>query len=366
MVTRKRLALHACAGLFLDCHHEGYQYRCMSIASGVGGPRVLALDRWSVALKALGDPVRLRLIELVGTAPEGLVSAGQLGESFDLSQPTISHHLRVLFDAGLLVRVRSGNQISYSVGHAFLVEVAELLTSLASGAGSLQPSDVSSTAPSRSLGGESAERLLVRGAEDLAFRFAGVFGRESVDRCVHESYQTLYRTATVKTHLPVLALRFALERLTALGQATGRLAKPAPEVLILCTHNAGRSQLAAAMMTQLSGGRVHVRTAGSAPAAEVSPGVKAVLTERGIAFAGEVPKPLTDDVLRAADVIVTMGCGDACPLHAGKRYLDWDLPDPSGAPLDQVRLLADQIDKKVRQLLAELGIGPEPKKGVSS
>ena len=313
----------------------------------------------SVILKALADPVRLRLLELVATAPTGSVPAGDLGDSFDLSQPTISHHLKVLFEAGLLVRGRSGTQITYALGRAVLTEVAEVLGGIAASAAPSNPTHgpVSASAPARRpLGADAVEHVLSRGAEDLAFRFAGVFGRETVDRYVHESYQTLYRTAKLKTHVPVLALRFAKERLTALAQASGRLAKPLPEVLMLCTHNAGRSQLAAAMMIHLSGGAVHVRTAGSAPAAEINPDVVVVLTERGIRMAAEFPKPLTDDVLQAADVVVTMGCGDACPLYPGKRYLDWDLPDAAGASLEEVRRTADQIGARVRQLLNELGI----------
>ena len=312
----------------------------------------------TAVMKALSEPVRLRLVQLVAFSVDGEMSAGELGESIDLSQPTISHHLKVLFEAGVLVRSRSGTQISYALSRAVLVEVSEALAALA--AASTSPREREEPAPTgrRTLGVGSAEHVLARGAEDLASRFSGVFGRETVDRYVHESYQNLYRTARVKVHLPVLAIRFAKERLTALGQASGKLAKPMPEVLMVCTQNAGRSQLAAALMSHHSGGLVHVRTAGSSPAADVNPSVGVVLAERGIPFEGEFPKPLTDDVLRAADVVVTMGCGDACPLYPGKRYLDWDLADPAGAALDEVRRIADRIDQKVLKLLDELGVRP--------
>ena len=332
------------------------QYRGMSIDDA--GPDVGQRDVTAM-MRALGEPVRLRLVELLALSLEGELSAGELGESIDLSQPTISHHLKVLFEAGILVRSRSGTQISYALSRAVLLEVSEALAALAAASSTPQgPAERPAATRTRMLGVGSAEHVLARGAEELAFRFSGVFGRETVDRYVHESYQNLYRTARVKVHLPVLALRFAKERLTALGQASGKLAKPMPEVLMVCTHNAGRSQLAAALMSHRSGGLVHVRTAGSSPAAEVNPSVGVVLAERGVPFAGEFPKPLTDDVLRAADVVVTMGCGDACPLYPGKRYLDWDLADPAGAAMDEVRRIADQIDQKVRQLLEELGVRP--------
>jgi len=128
----------------------------------------------------------------------------------------------------------------------------------------------------------------------------------------------------------------------------------APEVLFVCVHNAGRSQMAAALLDRYAGGRVRVRSAGSAPASEINPAVTAVMAEVGIDLAAESPKQLTGEAVRAADVVITMGCGDACPVYPGKRYLDWELPDPAGKTADQVRPIRDQIDARVRALLAEL------------
>jgi arsenate reductase (thioredoxin) len=127
-----------------------------------------------------------------------------------------------------------------------------------------------------------------------------------------------------------------------------------PEVLFVCVHNAGRSQIAAAILEHRSHGRVRVRSAGSRPADRLDPGVVEAMAEWGLDISHEDPKPLTGDAVRAADVVVTMGCGDACPYHPGKRYLDWDLPDPAGQPLDQVRAIRDEINDRVRTLLAEL------------
>jgi protein-tyrosine-phosphatase len=127
-----------------------------------------------------------------------------------------------------------------------------------------------------------------------------------------------------------------------------------PEVLFVCVHNAGRSQIAAAMLDQLAHGRVHVRSAGSTPAAEINPAVVEAMTEVGIDLSKELPKPLTDEAVREADVVITMGCGDACAIYPGKRYLDWDLPDPAGKPVEEVRPIRDEIDRRVRVLLNEL------------
>ena len=181
------------------------------------------------------------------------------------------------------------------------------------------------------LASDNAEHALRRGIEELAFRYAGSFSTETIDRYVHESYQSLYRTSRVKTHLPVLALRFAGERLAALAQATGRIAKPVPEVLFVCTQNSGRSQMAASLTQRLGGAKVHVRSAGSLPAGQVNPTVVEVMAKRGVDLDGEFPKPITDDFIRAADVVITMGCGDACPIYPGRRYLDY-LPTRPTSP----------------------------------
>jgi protein-tyrosine-phosphatase len=127
-----------------------------------------------------------------------------------------------------------------------------------------------------------------------------------------------------------------------------------PEVLFVCVHNAGRSQAAAALLHHHANGRIHVRSAGSDPGDEINPSVRAVLEERGLDISQEFPKPLTDEVARAADVIITMGCGDACPVFPGKRYLDWQLDDPAGKSIDEVRPIVDEIDRRVRDLIDEL------------
>ncbi|CAN5224821.1 arsenate reductase ArsC [soil metagenome] len=201
-----------------------------------------------------------------------------------------------------------------------------------------------------------SEHLLASTSAELAGRFTGVFSPETVDRYVRESYLALFRTAKIKTFVPVLAGRFAADRLTALAQVKGALPKPVPEVLFVCVHNAGRSQMAAALLHRAGGGRVHVRSAGSAPADQIGTTVDEAMAELGIDLSEEFPKPLTDDVVQAADVVITMGCGDACPVYPGKRYLDWAVRDPHGQPLPLVREIRDEIDTRVQALLAELTV----------
>jgi len=131
-----------------------------------------------------------------------------------------------------------------------------------------------------------------------------------------------------------------------------------PEVLFVCTHNAGRSQMAAALLADQSAGRVRVTSAGSQPASHLNPAVVAAMAEIGLDISREFPKPLTGDQVRAADVVITMGCGDACPVYPGQRHLDWDLPDPAGLALEQIRPIRDEIRRRVVVLLGELGAPP--------
>lgn len=141
---------------------------------------------------------------------------------------------------------------------------------------------------------------------------------------------------------------------TTVHPAEGAIIKDVPEVLFVCVHNAGRSQMAAALLDHHAKGRVHVRSAGSAPGDQINPAVVAAMDEWGIDLSQEFPKPLTDEFVRAADAVVTMGCGDACPIYPGKRYEDWELDDPAGQPVEVVRRIRDDIDLRVQQLLAEL------------
>ena len=196
--------------------------------------------------------------------------------------------------------------------------------------------------------------MLAGAIRRLADQFRGMCSRETIERLVVESVEDLARTARTGAFLPLFGERFARERLRALAKIQGLDMSDIPEVLFVCVHNAGRSQMAAALLDHHAHGRVRVTSAGSEPASEVNWAVAAAMEEIDIDLSKEFPKPLTDEVAQAADVIVTMGCGDACPVYLGKRYLDWELPDPTGKSVEEVRPIRDEIDRRVRELLAEL------------
>ena len=190
--------------------------------------------------------------------------------------------------------------------------------------------------------------------EQLVAEFEGIFSPETVAECFRGSALALMERARFALDVPLLAERFARERLRAVAQSGGKMVKEVPEVLFVCVHNAGRSQMTAALLDHYAEGRVHVRSAGSTPASEINPADITVMDEIGVDLSKEFPKPLTTDVVQAADVVVTMGCGDACPIFPGKRYLDWELPDPAGKSVKEVEPIRDEIDYRVRQLLGEL------------
>ena len=189
-------------------------------------------------------------------------------------------------------------------------------------------------------------------------QFSGTFGPETIERFVVDSLELLLPSAKVTTFLPVLAEKFAKERLRALGKVEGSLPSTVPGVLFLCVHNAGRSQMAAGWLRHLGRDRVTVYSGGSEPASEINPAAIAAMAEVGIDITQEFPKPWTDEIVRAADVVITMGCGDACPLYPGKRYEDWDLADPAGQGVAAVRPIRDEIRARVEALLTSLAVDP--------
>jgi len=195
-------------------------------------------------------------------------------------------------------------------------------------------------------------------ATRLEREFDGTFGAETIERFLHSSYDQFAGRATVANFLPLLAERFARQRLSALARVEGKVADGKPTVLFLCTHNAGRSQMALGFFVHLAGENGRAWSGGSEPGNEINPSAIAAMAEVGIDITGEFPKPWTDEIVQAADVVITMGCGDACPIFPGKRYENWDLPDPAGEAVDAVRPIRDDIEERVRLLLSDLGVEP--------
>jgi arsenate reductase (thioredoxin) len=190
----------------------------------------------------------------------------------------------------------------------------------------------------------------------LTDRFGEMFGVETIERFLHSSYDEFAGRAVVQNYLPLLAERFARQRLLALAKVEGKAGTGLPTVLFLCTHNAGRSQMAMGFFTHLAGDRAVAWSGGSEPGTRVNEAAVAAMAERGIDISGEYPKPWTDEIVRAADAVITMGCGDACPIFPGRRYEEWVLDDPQGLDVASVRPIRDEIERRVRVLLDELGV----------
>lgn len=193
-------------------------------------------------------------------------------------------------------------------------------------------------------------------ASRLSRDFEGVFGAETIGRFLHSSFDQFAGKATVTQFLPLLAERFARQRLAAFARVEGLHNDGKPTVLFMCVHNAGRSQMAMGFLTHLAGDAAVAWSGGSEPGSEVNSAAIAAMKERGIDIANEFPKPWTDEIVRAADVVITMGCGDACPIFPGKRYEEWTLDDPAGRDLAAIRPIRDDIERRVRILLDELQV----------
>jgi arsenate reductase (thioredoxin) len=193
-------------------------------------------------------------------------------------------------------------------------------------------------------------------AANLRDQFAGVFGQETIEKFLTNSYDQFAARNAIPNFLPLLAERFAKQRLQALARVEGKTNDGRPIVLFLCVHNAGRSQMAMGFFQHLAGEAAVAWSGGSEPGSQVNPSAIDAMRERGIDISGEFPKPWTEEVVRAADVVVTMGCGDACPVYPGKRYLDWELDDPAGKSVEDVRHVRDEIERRVRELLVSLDV----------
>jgi protein-tyrosine-phosphatase len=186
--------------------------------------------------------------------------------------------------------------------------------------------------------------------------FHGMFSTETIERFLASSYDQFARHPTIPNFLPLLAERFARQRLHAVARVEGKISDGKPTVLFLCTHNAGRSQMALGFLTHLAGDNAVAWSGGSQPGSEINPAAIAAMGEVGIDITGEYPKPWTDEIVAAADVVIAMGCGDTCPIFPGKRYENWELSDPAGQGLDAVRPIRDDIEERVRRLLTDLNV----------
>ncbi|GAB3632651.1 hypothetical protein GCM10027421_20040 [Microbacterium shaanxiense] len=301
----------------------------------------------AATLKALSDPLRLRMLSAIASDPRGESCVCDLAELAEVSQPTVSHHLKVLKDVDVLTSERRGTWVWYRINPSRRRAVTTLLDSFAPATVEVSDADGASESSLR----PDFDARVTRLAQELSAEVPEV-GEAVVLTVVRESYTALARTARVTSALIPLAERFARQRLSDLTRDRDTAV---PQVLFVCVANAGRSQLAAALVNQLAGGRVVARSAGSSPADVIHPHVRSLLAEiEGGAAAERFPKPLTDDAVRAADVVITMGCGDVCPIIPGVRYDDWAVGDPALASREGVEAIRDDITARVRVLVHDL------------
>lgn len=298
-------------------------------------------------LKALADPLRLRMLSAIASDPRGESCVCDLAELAEVSQPTVSHHLKVLKDVDVLMSERRGTWVWYRINPNRRRAVTALLDSFA-------PATVAT--PWAEDAADEARRpdfdaRITRLADELAAEIPEIESA-TVLTIVRESYTAMARTARVTSALVPLTERFARQRLSDLARDRDT---SVPQILFVCVANAGRSQLAAALVNQIAGGNVIARSAGSSPADIVHPHVRSLLAEiEGDVAAERFPKPLTDDAVRAADVVITMGCGDVCPIIPGIQYDDWAVGDPALASRDGVEAIRDDIAARVRVLVDDL------------
>lgn len=301
----------------------------------------------------LADPVRLRLMSILATQPDAVWTADSLAFALGHERELVSDHLTALLGSELVETGPADGAPRFRPTAEAWVRFGRLLA----GKSAYRPPVKQGSEVSSSV--EHLPSAVQATADRLAYRFSSYFSRETVYRYVSESFALLADRASVTRHLPSLTSRFATDRLSALASAQGFDLRGTPEILFVCVQNSGRSQMAAGILRQLAGDQVHVRTAGSSPALSIDPMIVDVLDEVGVPIVSEFPKPLTDEVVQAADIVVTMGCGDACPVYAGRRYLDWPIDDPVGKPIDEVRGIRDEIFERVRGLLRTIALeGP--------
>ncbi|WMY77438.1 three-helix bundle dimerization domain-containing protein [Citricoccus sp. I39-566] len=328
-----------------------------------------ALDRARQVL-VLAHPERLSVLSLLTSLPDYSASAAELSASLGLAPELVDDALDALAQAGL-VHWQGGDPSRgprVSPTAEAWIRFSSLLDTRAStqtfppvGSGPEPVPDPGAGPAAQPFGADPAPQaeqevppVIHRIAEQLAHRFSATFSPETVHRYVRETYWLLRSRSRVQRYLASLTSRFATERLHALALARGIEMRPVPQVLFVCVANSHRSQIAASILKFLGGDKVHVRSAGSAPATEIAPEVAEVLDEIGCSLLGAFPKPLTDEIVQASDVVITMGCGDACPVYPGRLYLDWPIELPPVHDLQSQRALRDEIYRRVQDLWQSL------------
>lgn len=318
---------------------------------------VAEAHRRAAQLHSLTDPVRLLILSHLARQPDHVARASDLAGELGIPAKEVTGHLATLAETNLVTQVGGGGEPTVTLSHEAWARFRRIIAPRLD-AEHHQPVGVPRLEPE--IDWSRYPTVVRRIAQQLTQRFRTTFSRNTIEKYVADSYDELASRSRVNQHLPMLTNRLTTDRLSALAAARGLRLRPVPDVLFVCVHNSGRSQIASAILRHLAGELITVRSAGTEPAQAVDPVVRQALAEMGMSEFIEAPRRLSDDMVRAADVVVTLGCGDACPLIPGRRYFDWPIEDPAGLHLDQVRSIRAEIQRRVESLLIELGIDPPP------
>lgn len=316
-----------------------------------------AAQRRAAQLHALTDPVNLLILSHLAQQPGQVARPGDLVGDLGVAPAEIDQHLQTLAAVRLVEGISDTHPATVTLSHDAWARFRRIIAPRMDTVRQ-EPLGVPLLTPD--VDWSIYPTVVHRIAQQLTQRFQTTFSRHTIEKYVADSYTELATRSHVSTHLPMLTNRLTTDRLSALAAARGVRLRPVPEVLFVCVRNSGRSQIATALLRHLAGELVTVRSAGTSPAEAIETTVLESLAEVGIEELLENPRQLSTDMVRAADVVVTMGCGDACPLIPGRRYFDWPITDPAGLPLIEVRTIRDQIQQRVESLLVELDIDPPP------
>lgn len=304
---------------------------------------ILSADERARQLEALTDPLTLRSLSVLANHESGAGTVLAVATALSIGTADIDRRMKGLLDCGLVVSVGPDRQAFVPSPTAW----TRFSRLFAPGVSPPQPPDPESIA------WQTYPRVIRRIAEQLTRRYRTTFSRETIERYVVESYEELRHSRTGHQHLPLMVNRLVAERLGVVAATHMYPLVGVPEVLFVCVGNSGRSQIASAALSAMAGDRINVRSAGTSPSEAVDSGVRTAMAEIGLPV-GATPQELDDAMVEMADYVITMGCGDACPVLPGRRYLDWDVPDPVGRSIEEVRFIRDQTINMVTDLVSEI------------
>lgn len=321
--------------------------------------------RLAKQFRYFADDDRYLILSVLHGRPVSKMTNGEISDHSGLAAAVVNHHLRVLVEARLVDISRDSAQARYGINKIsgdllrFLDKITRRGVAEVEDGRNLRAlmdelehvSGVDAVSAPSEFSRASIAKVVDTVSRRLVARYDGIYSSETVQRVLCESQKIFEFGGLSKVEALSRMESLAADRLDCAARVSGILKKTRPEVLFVCIHNSGRSQMGAGILRHYVGDRVNVRSAGSSPSGSVDEGVRRGLEEIGVSIAGEFPKPLTDEIVRSADFVITMGCGDACPVYPGKAYMDWEISDPQGQPISLIRTIRDEIEKRIIETL---------------